>query len=340
MFRSAANPIIRLVVFPVLLLFHLQYSGALMPVLAPIFTVIFLTLMPSKPPLNLLLKLMLVLFFVSFVLVFVGGVLQDTPTGYGLFCWSLFFWSFYRSHNDPKDIFATLTIMVVIIMTVMNFQMGTQVDFLPWLMFKDFFIAMVITYISFLLFPGDEKDILMDETSKEGAETNIGLIVFKASAMCLVMVVLIGVGSSQTMLITLTISSMIMIPIANDHRIYSYNKIITTVIGICFTLPVMFLFMFGVSTWMLIGVTIFCGFQLACYAIRRQCRFSIYQLMFTNFVVLTYQVIKHQGTPSLSAEFLRLLSIAIAILVGALILNLTKHQAVALVKETPTPPAE
>ena len=62
--------------------------------------------------------------------------------------------------------------------------------------------------------------------------------------------------------------------------------------------------------------------------------------MFTNFVVLTYQVIKHQGTPSLSAEFLRLLSIAIAILVGALILNLTKHQAVALVKKTPTPPAE
>ena len=340
MFRSAANPIIRLAVFPVLLLFYLQHSGAPMAILAPIFTVIFLTLMPSKPPLNLLLKLLLVLLFVSFVLVFIGEVLQDTPTGYALFCWSLFFWSYYRCHNDPKDIIATLTLIVVIIMTVMNFQMGAQIDVLPWLMFKDFVIAIVVTYISFLLFPGDQKDILMDETSKEGAQTNIGLIMFKATAMCLVMVVLIGIGSTQTMLITITISSMIMIPIADDHRTYSQNKIITTVLGICFTLPVMFLFMFGVSTWMLIGVTVFCGFQLACYAIRSQCRSSIYQLMFTNFVVLTYQVIKHQGTASLSAEFLRLLSIAIAILVGALILNLTKHVAVPLVKEPPTPQAD
>ncbi|MDO6679431.1 MULTISPECIES: DUF2955 domain-containing protein [unclassified Shewanella] len=333
MFRNAVNPIIRLVFFPVFLLFYLQYSGAAMPILAPMFVVIFLTIMPSKPPMSMLLKLLIILFFLSFILVFLAGVLKDTPTGYALFCWGLFFWCFYRSHHDPKDMLATLALMVVIIMTVMNFQMGAPVDVLPWLMFEAFLIAIVITYISFLLFPGDEQDILMDETVKEGAQTNIGLIMFKATAMCITLVVLISIGSTQTMLIAITIGSLIKIPISNDHRIYSQNKIVTTATGILFTLPVMLLFAFGVSTWMLIGVTLFCGLQLACFGIRRQCRFSIYQLLFTNFIVLTYQIIKHQAADSLSSEFTRLISIVIAILVGVLILNLSKHSAVPLVKE-------
>ena len=332
MFRSAANPIIRLVLFPVLLLFYLQSSGDPLPILAPMFMVMFLTIMPSKPPLTMLLNLLVILFFVSFVLVFIGGVLKDTPTGYVLFCWALLFWAFYRSHSNPKDIFATLSLMVVIIMTVMNFQLGISTDFLPALMFKGMIIAIILTYISFLLFPGDEQDIKVDQTSKIGAQKNSALIAFKATAMCIVLFVLMATASSQSMLIAMTISSMIKLPIASDHRIYSENKIVTTAVGILFTLPVLMLFSFGVPTWVLIGVTLFCGLQLAGYAIRRQCRFSIYQLLFTNFIVLTYQVIKHQGVDSLSAEFLRLTSIVIAILLGVLILNLTKHSAQPLVK--------
>lgn len=331
MFRSAANPIIRLVLFPVLLLFYLQSNGDPMPILAPIFVVIFLTIMPSKPPLNMLLTILIVLFFISFILVFIGGVLKDTPTGYALFCWALLFWGFYRSHRDPKDIFATLSIMVVIIMTVMNFQMGVATDFLPPLMFKGVIIAIIITYISFLLFPGDEQEIKVDQTSKIAAQKNIALISFKATAMCIALFVLMAVESSQTILIAMTLSNMLKIPIATDHRIYSQNKIVTTSVGILFTLPVMMLFTFGIPTWVLIGVTLFCGLQLASYAIRRQCTFTIYQLLFSNFIVLTYQVIKHQGVDSLSAEFLRLISIVIAILVGVLLLNLTKHRAQPLV---------
>ncbi|GLS89501.1 hypothetical protein GCM10007916_05680 [Psychromonas marina] len=216
-------------------------------------------------------------------------------------------------------------------MTVMNFQMGISTSFLPSLMFKGVIIAIIFTYLSFLLFPGDEQDIKADQTSKVGAQENVALIAFKATTMCIVLFVLMSTGSSQTMLIAITIVNIIKIPIAEDNRIYSQNKVITTVVGIFFTLPVLALFSFGVPTWVLIGVTLFCGLQLAGYAIRRQCSFSIYQLLFTNFTVLTYQVIKHQGITSLDAEFWRLLSIVIAILVSVLILNLTKHSAKPLV---------
>ncbi|CAH8189678.1 DUF2955 domain-containing protein [Vibrio aestuarianus] len=324
MFHSAANPIIRLVFAPILLLFYLQFSGAAMPMLAPIFVVIFLTIMPSKPPVSLLLKLLLVMFFISFIVVNLGEILVDTPTGFALFCWALLFLSYYRSHRDPKDILSTLTLMVVIIMAVMTKQMGVSASVLPWLMFEALIIAIVVTSLSFLIFPGDEQDIQPDEQSQEKTSAHITLIIFKATAMSLVLAALIGTGSSQSILIAITISSMIKTPIQHEQKTFSHNRLITTTVGILFTVPVMLLFMFNVPTWVVLGVALFCGIQLACYAIRCNCRLSIYQLLFTNFTVLTYQIIKNQGTDSMSAELTRLVSIVIAIFIGALILNVGK----------------
>ncbi|WP_208764148.1 DUF2955 domain-containing protein [Shewanella aestuarii] len=197
MFRNAANPVIRLVFFPILLLFYLFYSGDPMASLAPIFVVLLLTIMPTVPPLNMLLKLLIVLLFICFVLAFLGNVLKDTPVGYSLFCWSLLFWSYYRSHRDPKDLISTLVLVVIIIITVMNFQMNAPMNILPWLIFKAFVIAIIVTYLSFLLFPGEEKDILPDEVGHSGAEDHIGLILFKATAMCIVLVVLMGIGGAR-----------------------------------------------------------------------------------------------------------------------------------------------
>ena len=329
MFRNAANPVIRLVFFPLLLLFYLKYLGTALPILAPLFVVIFLTIMPAKPPLAILLKLLLVVVFVSFGVVSLGSVLLDSPSGYMLFCWSLLFLSFYRSHHDPKDILSTLVMLVVIIMTVITKQFEAPIDLLPLFMFQQAIIALVVTYLSFLLFPGNEKDILPDEHTDDGAHTHFALILFKATVMLLVLYVLVGIGTSQTILIAITISGMIKIPNLSDHRTFSQHRIVTTSIGILFTLPIMLMFTFGVAYWVIIGVAIFCGLQLACYAIRRGCRLSIYQMLFTNFIVLTYQIINAPDGGSFSAEFIRLVSIVIAVLIGALMLNLTMHKPVA-----------
>ncbi|WP_208764149.1 hypothetical protein [Shewanella aestuarii] len=131
-------------------------------------------------------------------------------------------------------------------------------------------------------------------------------------------------------MIAITISSILKIPMPEDHRTFSVNKIVTTVLGILFTVPIMLLYTFGISTWALLGITLFCGLQMACFAISRKCPLTLYQLLFTNFVVLTYQVIKHEGIDSLSAEFIRLMAIIVAILVGALIMNLVKFTPKAL----------
>ncbi|WP_428612615.1 DUF2955 domain-containing protein [Shewanella sp.] len=325
MFRSAANPIIRLVFGPILLLFYLWDQAAPLPVLAPVFMVLFLTLMPSRPPLNLMVKLLLVVMFVSFGLVFVGGMLLDTPAGYLLFCWSLLFWSFYRSHNDPKDLLSTLMLIVVIIMTVMSKQLQVSIEVLPWLLMVSALKALVLTYLIFFIFPGNDEDIHPDEIQENSSSTHMGVILLKATAMTIVLIALIGLGSSQSMLIAITIGSMIRLADPEDHQSFKQNRLVTTAVGILFTFPVMLAFAFGLPTWVVIGLALFSGIQLACFAIRRQCPQSIYQLLFTNFVVLVYQIISHLESDALSAQLVRLVSISIAVLIGTLLLNLL-HQ--------------
>jgi hypothetical protein len=210
-------------------------------------------------------------------------------------------------------------------MVVMTKQMGLSTSGLPWLMFNKFIIVIVVTYLAFMLFPGEQKDILPAESTDKAPEHHLGLIAFKATALCLVLVALMGIGSSQTMLIAITIGNMIRSPLVSDHQTFGRNRLVTTAVGILFTLPCMLLVVFGVSHWLLLGVSLFCGLQLACYGIRRGCRMDVYQLLFNNFTILTYQVISHQGADSFSAQFMRLVSISIAVLIAVLLLNLTSH---------------
>ncbi len=330
MFHSAANPIIRLVFAPILLLFYLVEQGAFMPILAPMFVVIFLTLMPSKPPFSMLLKLLVVIVLVSFGIVATGEVLVDSPTGFGLFCWLLLFWSFYRSHKDPKDLLSTFTLIFVIITRVVNLQFGVSIASLPAVLLETFVTALVVTYASFILFPGDEKDIQPDEQGAQGAELHLGLIAFKATTLLLTIYVLIGTASTQTLLIAITIGSMIKIPISEDQRVFGSNRIVATTVGILMTIPIMAIVMIEAPIWVTLGIACFCGIQLACYAIRKQCRLSVYQLLFTNFIVLVNQIITYQGAEPLLAQLTRLVSISTAIVVAALLLNLMSIKPTAL----------
>ncbi|ELB2047591.1 DUF2955 domain-containing protein [Vibrio parahaemolyticus] len=325
MFRSSVNPVLKIVFAPILLLFYLKYIGQPLPMLGPMFVVILLTTLPSNPPLKVILQLLVVVLFVSFVVVFFASMFSDTPTGYLLFCWSLFCWSYYRSHTNPQDIISTLTLIVVVIVTVLSKQMEYPISGVPVVIFQGLLIAMVVTWFSHLLFPGEQTEIEPDEGVK-GGEAHLGLAIFKATAMYITLETLIGVGSSQTMLIAITISSMIKLPMVTAQREFVSQRLVTTATGMLFTLPIMFLYAFGAPNWVVLGITLFLGIQLACYAMRRQSHSTIYQLLFTNFTIITYQIIKQEGIDSFSSGFTRLVSIVVAIFIGALILRLIKSR--------------
>lgn len=194
---------------------------------------------------------------------------------------------------------------------------------LPLIIFQAFALALVVTFVMHILLPGDLQDIKRDEPA-QGIESHLRVAMLKATAMCLVLVALIGIGSSQTMLIAITVSSMLKLPLIDHQKDYVYQRLITTATGILFTIPTMLLCGFGAPEWVVMGVSLFLGIQLACYAIRRDVHAAIYQLLLTNFVVLTYQAIKNVGLDSFSSGIMRLASISIAIFIGALILRLIR----------------
>ncbi|WP_394244600.1 DUF2955 domain-containing protein [Vibrio astriarenae] len=336
MFHSAANPVIRLVFIPLALLFYLISTGASLAVLSPIFVVMFMTIMPSRPPLSVLMKVMAAMLVISFGMVLFGSVLVDSPTGFWLYSWLLMYWGYSRSHRDPKDIIATLTLVVVVVMVVFNKQMNIQLGILPLMLFEKLVVAIVVTYLGFWVFPGEDKDILPEQGTSAADDTPMDsvVVVLKATALTIVLAVLIGMDASQTMLITITISNMIKSGNSHDHRTFSMNKLVTTTVGILFTLPIVLLVMAGAPDFVLFGVAVVCGLQLACFAIRRQTTLSIYQLLFTNFVALAYQILNHPGYDSLTAQLMRLLSITCAIVIGALILSLIQSEKLVTAKQS------
>ena len=322
MFHSPANPIIRLVFTPILLLFYLHHTGAPAPFLGPVFVVILLTLMPSKPPFNMMLKLLVVLSALSFGIAALSETLVGSPTGFMLFTWSLLCWSYHRSQRDPKDIVSTLTLIVVLMVIVMSQQTAVPLGAVPSILCMGFVVALIVTYISFWIFPGDEKEIEPDNTNMDGTGEQLGGTLFKATALCVVVYALIALESTQTLLIAITFGCMIRPPISQDSHSFGRHRLITATLGILFTLPCMLAVTIGMPDYAIIGITIFCGLQLACFAIRRRTNLTIYQLLFTNFTVLTYQVVSSLGIESFSAQITRLISISIAIALGMLVLNL------------------
>ncbi len=321
MFRSCVNPIVKIVLIPVLLLFYLKYTGHPLPILAPMFVVILLTTIPSRPPINLVFQLVLVLLIVCVVVVFLARMFAGTPTGYALFVWGVMTWSYHRGHQNPQDIISTLSLIVLIIATVVSKQMDYPIDGVPAVIAQAFLLALVVTFVTHFLFPGEQQDIKPDEANM-GVKSALMVAILKSTAMCLVLVALISVGSSQTMLIAITISSMLKLPLLNHQKDFVYQRLITTATGILFTLPTMFLCGFGAPFLVAMGGSIFLGIQLACYAIRRDAHATIYQLLLTNFIVITYQIIKNAGIDSFSNGFMRFVSISLAIFIGALILRL------------------
>lgn len=292
-----------------------------MPVLAPVFVVILLTTIPSKPSISLVFQLAMVLILISAIVVFFAQMFTGTPTGYALFLWGILTWSYHRSHHNPQDIISNLVLIVLIIATVVSKQMQFPIDAVPAVLIQAFVVALIVTFLAHFLFPGDAQDIKPDEPAK-GTESPLSVAIFKATAMCFILVALMGIGSSQTMLIAITISSMLKLPLIHHHKDFVYQRLVTTATGILFTLPTMFLSGFGAPEGVLLGISLFLGIQLACYAFRRDAHSTIYQLLITNFVIITYQVIQNVGIDSFTSGFMRLVSISIAIFIGALILRL------------------
>ncbi|WP_448211761.1 multidrug DMT transporter permease [Colwellia sp. MEBiC06753] len=325
MFHSNANGVIRLVFTPLLVLFGLHYYQVPLPIVAPIFIIIFLTTTPTKPPISLLVKIFFILAIVSTFLTGAIQLLRSSVLGLAIFTWLIFFISFSRSHSKPDDIAATLLIIIMVAATVLQQQYLLPLNNLSWMLMVHAGLALASVIISYWLFPG--ADLITKPKHPLLSQLSVGksTVVLKTTVMFLVLEVLVLLDNEQSLLIAVTLGSLLKVPNVQGHHTFSKHKLLTTIVGMLFTIPVLLVSLANLPLWLIYGISLFCALQLVCFAIRMDSRLLIYQLLLTNFIILINDIIQSHGAESLFIELLRLSSIIVAIIIGATVVNLTEE---------------
>lgn len=90
MYHSAANPIIRVAVFPVLLLFWQYVYGTDLPLLAPAMCAVFLTTTHEPPPVIMVFVMGGILFITAWFQALMSELLIDYVHVYYLFLFGIF----------------------------------------------------------------------------------------------------------------------------------------------------------------------------------------------------------------------------------------------------------
>ena len=317
---NAVNPLLRIAVGPTLLLVLQLQLGAPLAMLAPVFLVLLLT-MPVQPPLSLMLKILAVVLLASFFQAFLGQLLERTGPGYWLLLWAVLLWSLSHLHDNAKDLVALLTMITALIVTVVHKQYGQPASGLPLLLGLNFLAAMVAYWLCLLLFPGDQAGIQADAAPDDQEPHQFGHLLVKASAVFLVVWALVGLQNSQSLLIGVTLASVLKDsnPLAGRHN--AKQRLVTTAVGILHVLPVLALFLLEAPLWVTAVAAVACALQLASFTISRGCTYTEYQLLFTTYVMLLYQILNPSTAAAFEATLLRLATVLIAVVIGLLVLS-------------------
>lgn len=133
MFHSQSNPLIRVALFPVLLLFWQYVFGTDLPLLAPAMCAVFLTTTHNPPPLIMVFLMGGVLYITAWLQALLSNLLQDYPQVYYLALLGVFYWCMDRTKKNAQDLLAILLIVSTAMIAVFTKQKGIDVGQFLWL---------------------------------------------------------------------------------------------------------------------------------------------------------------------------------------------------------------
>ncbi|ABL99208.1 DUF2955 domain-containing protein [Shewanella amazonensis] len=326
-FSSRANPILRIAVAALVPLFVLHYLENPLPMLVSVFAVIMLTLMPGRPSLQVLSKLSMVVVAAAMVQHAAGILLSGTGTGSWMFLFAVLFYSLSRIHLNPKDIVGTMMMILGIMVTILHWQFATTVSDLPLVLAANFVGAIVMVYLVFWLFPGEELGAEAD-TAWEVTPSHWLKIVVKSLFLLLVIFLLIDSDNSQSLLIAITLANLIKDPnpMAGTHN--GRQRLWTTAVGVLLTLPLLLAFWLDMHWWLLMLFAIALALWGSATALEHRVSMAEYQLLMSSFVMLVYQVISHDGTSSLTSSLTRFGAVVLAVLLGVMMLGMLSELGV------------
>lgn len=317
MYRSAANPIIRVAVFPVLLLFWQYVFGTDLPLLAPAMCAVFLTTTHEPPPVIMVFIMGGILFITAWFQALMSDLLIDYAHVYYLFLFGVIYWCMERTKKNSQDVFAILLIVSTAMIAIFTQQKGINVEQIPMALLKNIFIAGFVAYLAYLLFPGGEpmatNGAAVSSTTKYLFDWQTLL---KAVIVMTILVCTIQLDLEQSTIITIVVALMIKDPDPSIGKDYGVRRVLTTYGSVLYAVPPLMLSILQTNLVATIGVSVVCALFMGIHAVKKQASYNSIQLMYSSYVVLVFYGITSTSISAISDDVIRFTSVLAAVLIG------------------------
>ncbi|HFQ4803413.1 TPA: DUF2955 domain-containing protein [Vibrio vulnificus] len=317
MFRSAANPLLRVAMFPVLLLFWQYVFGTDLPLLAPAMCVVFLTTTHEPPPLAMILVMGGILFITAWVQAFVSNLLIDYPQVYYLFLFGVFYWCMERTKKNSQDVLAILLIVSTAMIAVFTQQKGIDVEQIPFALLANIFIAGFTAYLAYFIFPGGEP--LAENAAARSSSMKYTLdwqTLMKTIIIMVVLVFTIRLDLEQSTIITIIVALVLKDPDPIVGRDYGVRRLITTYASVLYAVPPLIVSLFQVDLVGSLGAALVSSLFMGIHAMEKKASFNSIQLMYSSYVVLVFYGITSTSISAISDDLVRFASVMFAVLLG------------------------
>ncbi|WP_394209424.1 DUF2955 domain-containing protein [Enterovibrio calviensis] len=321
MFRRPGNAIIRVAVFPVLLLFWQHVFGTEIPLLGPAICAVFLCTSHKPPPLMMVILMAVVLFITAWFQASLSNLLLDNPIVYYCMLFVVFYWCMLRCQINPQDLLATLLVVSTAMIAVFSRQKGIDVTQVPLALMENIFIAGFVAYLAYFLVPGGDP-IAPTPTPlpSEPKHTEVWHIVVKASVILLVLISSIALNLVQSTIVTITVALILKDPDPISAHSYGIRRFLATLAGFLFALPVLMMSVLQTNLIGNMGIVLTCSLLMGIHAMKKNASYSTIQLLYSGFVVLVYYGITQNAGSAFIEDGKRLFSIMGAVMLGIFVL--------------------
>ncbi|MGR5133819.1 DUF2955 domain-containing protein [Vibrio alfacsensis] len=317
MYRSAANSIIRVAVFPVLLLFWQYVFGTDLPLLAPAMCAVFLTTTHEPPPLIMVLIMGGVLFITAWFQAVMSSLLIDYLHVYYLLLFGVFYWCMERTKKNAQDVFAILLIVSTAMIAVFTQQKGISVEQIPMALLKNIFIAGFTAYLAYFIFPGGEP--LAYNVTPPTSTTKYLLdwqTLVKTIIIMITMICTIQLDMEQSTIITIIVALVIKDPDPSIGKDYGLRRLLTTYASVLYAVPPLVMSLLQVNLVGTLGAAVISSLFMGIHAVSKKASYNSIQLLYSSYVVLVFYGITSSSISAISDDLVRFGSVFGAVLLG------------------------
>ncbi|MEF3019963.1 DUF2955 domain-containing protein [Vibrio mimicus] len=319
MFHSQSNPLIRVALFPVLLLFWQYVFGTDLPLLAPAMCAVFLTTTHNPPPLIMVFLMGGVLYITAWLQALLSHLLQDYPQVYYLALLGVFYWCMERTKKNAQDLLAILLIVSTAMIAVFTKQKGIDVGQIPMALLTNIFVAGFTAYLAYFLFPGGEPLAEFPKPYEPNRKHNENWqTLFKASMVLWVLFITITLDLEQSTIIAIVVALVLKDPDPSVGKDYGIRRFLTTYASVLYAIPPLIMSIMQTNLIGIFGAAIVSALLMGIHAVEKKASYNSIQLLYSSYVVLVFYGVTSTSITALTDDIVRFASILVAVLLGVM----------------------